>query len=257
MPCALAVADCRQDFLGRDTSKAPVIYLCLDEPKRNAKEHFQQLGLESQPVFSFYESFPDQPMERLEVNIGELPQKPGLVVVDTLQKLIRIENANDYSQVISAMEPLIQLARKSGVHVCILHHARKDTSGDAGDETLGSTGFFGNVDTMLNIKGGLKRVIKSMGQRAGIPLEPTLLTLGDDGWIEGISLEQARMDDATDSILALLQNRGGSLARGEIIKELGIEASVIQSALAVLVGDETLEQSGEGKKGSPYVYSLF
>ena len=45
-----------------------------------------------------------------------------LVIIDTLQKLFKFKDVNDYSQVINAMDPLIEAAGEKKVHILFLHH---------------------------------------------------------------------------------------------------------------------------------------
>ena len=105
---------------------------------------------------------------------------PSLVIVDPLFRLVAIDDGNDYAKVTAALAPLVDLARTTGAHVLTVHHARK-TGGDAGDETLGSTGLLGAVDCNLSLKrtSDGERYLSTL-QRVGPDMPETLLTMDSE-----------------------------------------------------------------------------
>ena len=73
----------------------------------------------------------------------------------------------------SALDPILRIARESGAHVLLVHHAKKGGLGWGGDAILGSTAILGSVDTALILKRGEKyRTLESI-QRYGTDLEET------------------------------------------------------------------------------------
>ena len=72
-----------------------------------------------------------------------------------------------------ALDPLIDLAHKTGAHICLIHHARKGEAGT--DAYLGSTALSGSVDTslLLDVDASGRRILSTIKQRGdGDTLEP-------------------------------------------------------------------------------------
>lgn len=252
---ALAVAE-GHEFLGRATRQAPVIFFGLDEPKRNAREHFQKIGLSNQPLYFNFDAFPEAPAENLRLTIERY--SPGLVVIDTLAKFLRFQDGNDYAETLHALEPLVQIARDTGAHIALVHHARKAASEDSGDVILGSTAIFSAVDCAVVLKKDAlgHRFIESAGQRMGEELEPTFLRLDESGWISGDNPEQAQMDAALNAILTLLRESSEPLKRDEILRAVNMRRQKVLAALNALVENEEIERAGGGKRGDAFAYSL-
>ena len=90
------------------------------------------------------------------------------IIVDTLQRLFRFQNVNDYSEVTNAVEPLTEAAREQKCHVMFLHHAKKD-AGDDLDSAIGSTAIRGLAYSYLHMKrlpNSERRILRS-DQRGG------------------------------------------------------------------------------------------
>jgi hypothetical protein len=73
---------------------------------------------------------------------------PVLAIVNPLPKFIRVKDDCNYAELTAELEPLLSLARETGVAVVACHHVGKGER-SAGDEVLGSTAIFGAVDTLL------------------------------------------------------------------------------------------------------------
>ncbi len=80
-------------------------------------------------------------------------RKPILIIIDTLFRLIRVKDANDYATMTLALEPLMETARGCGAHLLVTHHGGK-ADREGMDSILGSTAIFGAVDTAILIKRG-------------------------------------------------------------------------------------------------------
>ena len=120
---ALAVAR-GEPFLGRDTSKGPVVILAFEEKRGEARAHLRAMGgARADEVHLHFGSAPDNAIAELRALVEEL--KPALVIVDPLFRLAGARDANDYAQVLKALAPLTDLARETGAHVSAVHHAGK------------------------------------------------------------------------------------------------------------------------------------
>ena len=121
-------------------------------------------------------STPADALEALAAAIDE--HGPALVIIDPLSRFVRVADFNDYAQVTRGLEPLIDLARASECqcHIMAVHHNNKG-NGEGGDALLGSTGFFGAVDTLLTMRRHEKARTLATVQRYGEDLPETVVHL--------------------------------------------------------------------------------
>ena len=192
---------------------------------------------------------------RLAVTVDRV--RPSLVVLDTIQKLLRIGDVNDYGAVVTALEPLAALARMTGAHVMALHHTRK-SGGQGGAEVLGSTGFAGGFDTLLMLRCDLggQRTLYSRN-RSGVDLPETLLQLDEDGWVRAAGTKVAAAARSLEqNVLDFVADQDEPVGADAIIAGLRVDRNAAKAALAKLVDDGLLAREGSGKKGSPFLYSV-
>jgi RecA-family ATPase len=161
---ALAVAR-GEPWLGFKTAQGAVFYLALEEKRTEVRRHFQAMGaIASDPIEVFIAPSPHNGVVRLRAVAEQ--KRPVLIIVDPLLRMIRVKDANDYAIVLAALEPLLSLARETGAHVLAVHHLGKGDRG-GGDGVLGSTAFFGTVDTALLLKRSERYRTLSSLQRYG------------------------------------------------------------------------------------------
>jgi predicted ATP-dependent serine protease len=254
---ALAIANGQQSFLGRNvTASGSVVYLALEEMRSEVKNHFQRMGApENLPIFIHTGSAPQQAIDELRKAIIE--SKAVFAIVDPLQRLVRIKDLNDYASVSLALEPLTQIARDTGCHTLLIHHANKGLSRDGGDSILGSTAIFGSVDCALIMKRGeAYRTIESI-QRYGVDLPRTVLNFDVATGLTspGGSLEDAQVTACGKAIIEFID--GHEVTEREIKEAITDYNSGIKSkSLRALCQDGIVQRQGEGKKGGPYTYSI-
>ncbi len=147
----LAVAIARgYPILSRGVTQAPVAYLSLDASLPEIMGVFGRFKLEeSDTVFIHAGSAPVKAVDWIMEMIQE--NHIRFVVIDTLQRLFRFQNINDYSEVTNSLEPLLDEARKSRCHIMFLHHAKKDSPDDL-DSAIGSTAIRGLLYSYLHMK---------------------------------------------------------------------------------------------------------
>ena len=201
-------------FLDRETRQCVVAYLSLDASLPEIVEVFQSMGLkESDPVFIHAGAAPRDSIGWLSHVIATKGVK--FCVIDTLQRLFRFENVNDYSEVTNQIEPVIEAAREHGCHVMFLHHAKKD-AGDNLDSAIGSTAIRGLAYTYLHIKRlpeSERRILRS-DQRGGKNIAETAIGFGRDGWLEAQgSREDAEVDETKPKIQEILEGSEGMSSR--------------------------------------------
>jgi hypothetical protein len=249
---ALAVAR-GEPFMGRTTTKGRVLYLALEEKRSEVQRRFAKMGATDEDIFVHTAPAPEAAMEALAAAVNEL--RPALVVIDPLLKLIRLKDANDYAQVNAALEPVLTLARTSGAHIMALHHMGKFVRDD-GDDILGSTAFFGAVDTSLEMrKRGAGRTLSST-QRYGVDIEEVVITMDQEigsvspgGSLEGLEIAKAR-----EQILRAAQNQ--ALTREGVREAVEAKTTIIVKAFGQLKEEGAFTVQGTGKRGDPFLYQL-
>lgn len=249
---ALAVAR-GEAFLGFRTERGPVLYLAFEEKKSEVRRHFGQLGVRAggpDPVHCCFAVGLDDALVRLAASVQKI--QPVLVIVDPLFRLMPGVDGNDYSSMMTALAPLLALARESGAHLCTPHHGSKaERSG--GDEVLGSTAIFGTVDTLLTIKRYADyRTIRSV-QRYGVDLEETTLALdlGTGAVGLGLTRDLAERQAIGESLLAEATTPE---REDDLLERVEGRLQVKRRALRDLVEGGQMLRTGAGRRGEPYLY---
>ena len=258
----LALCVARGDnWLGRECRQGTVLYLGLEEKRSEVRRHFAGLGAEDEPIYSFIERAPDKDATKM-LAVAFDRYKPTLAIVDPLARFARVRDGSDYSEVTRSLEPLGALARESGVHVALVHHARKNTEGGPGDDALGSVAYMGGVDCgiILRRANGGQRTIHSVN-RYGTDLEESIVTLNEEtGWVTVAGTKAA--SDASvikDEVLTFIQNHDDDgedvpVPLHAIRKGVKHHNQKVGQALGALVRDELIRREGKGTKGDPHVY---
>ena len=250
---ALAIAR-GEKVLGRTTRSGTVIMLLLEERKHDVRQHFRRMGADGMENIKVFVGLP--PANAIQqVQEAIMKEKPAMLIVDTLSRLVKVKDLNDYAQTTSALEPLLGLARESGTHVMLVHHAKK--GGDTSiDSVLGSTALSGTVDTIifLNQKDRYRTVTSTQRLGEGIPesvlefdQERLCSTLGEVP-------EDDEIERMQESILEFLVDQNEPLTEIQIDEGVTGKRSYRKKALRALVNENKICRTGLGKAGSPYLY---
>lgn len=230
---AVAVAK-GMPFLGRDTVRGETILISLEDPLHHVDNCLRALGWnpETDAAIHIVERLAPSINESIEAIGDELAKRPDvrLVVVDTLSKLLRVSDQNDYSKVLPEIEKVRQLARKfNHVHIQGLSHCKKVRSEDPFDSVLGSTALRGEPDSNIVIYKERGKHIIVTETRMGRSIPPTILeaelieiagsdvvksfSLGEqyDAWSERKAEKRERREVLSyeDRIIAALKEREG------------------------------------------------
>lgn len=251
---ALAVIN-GQEFLGRGTAKGSVLYLCLEEKRSEVKLHFAIMGAGGTDILIHTGPPPPNAITALAIAIAEVD--PVLVIIDPLSRVLRVNDFNEYGSMTRGLEPLIDLARKTGTHIVALHHEGK-TEREGGDALLGSTALYGSVDAHVQLRKRESTRTILTSQRYGVDLPETIIEMSEE---TGIITAKGKAEDLTiEKIKIEIVNAFGfnEQLSGKEIKER-VKANsmgIISKALGELLENEVLLRVGMGAKGSPYIYSL-
>lgn len=191
-------------FLGRDTTQGEVLMISLEDPLRHTDNCLHALGYNPQT------DAPIRIVSRLSPNISEsleaigeeLAKSPNLrlVIVDTLAKLLRVGDLNEYMPVLKAVEQLRNLAREfPHLHIQGLAHCKKIRTDDPFDSLLGSTALRGEPDTNVALYSEDGQRVIATETRIGRNIDATILraelveSAGADV-VKNFSLDQSLTD---------------------------------------------------------------
>jgi hypothetical protein len=242
-----------EPFFGRQTVQGRVVYLALEEKRAEVANHFRRMGATGEDIHVHVGGAPEEALTAVGTIIAEL--HPDLLIIDPLFRLVRVRDTNDYAELTRALEPLINLARLSGTHICCVHHMGK---GDrvGGDAILGSTAIFGAIDTALILqRRDYGRVLSSV-QRYGEDLPETVVAFDPETGIvsAGDDVAEMQLKLACDAVLEAIGDE--DLPEAEIREKVGGNRSLTSKAIRRMcdADDGRLVRSGRGGKGNPFTY---
>jgi hypothetical protein len=220
-------------------------------------EVFISLGMkETDPIFIHAGAAPQDAvlwiMQRVKENAVRF------VVVDTLQRLFRFHDLNDYAQVTNTMEPLLDAMRQQGCHVQFLHHAKKE-AGDDLDSAIGSTAIRGLAYAYLHLKrlpDSERRVLRS-DQRGGKNFPELAIGFNQDGWlaVQG-TRETAEIDETKPKVRGVIEEAEDAMTEKEIRAAVPARGIIVSKTIREMFKVDELTRSGRGKRGDAFRYSL-
>lgn len=241
-------------FLDRSTTKGRVLYLCLEEKRSEVRKHFERMGAREEDILVYTGATPKNAIDEIAAAVLEF--NSILVIIDPLSRVLRVADFNEYGGMTRGLEPLIDLARRTGCCVLALHH---DSKGDrnGGDALLGSTALFGAVDCHIQMKKRDSGRTIQTTQRYGKDMPETVIELDASTGIVGSkgSVEELTRLRVWEAILEATEI--GESVQEATIKERvkGYPAGLISRALRELVEQGGLNKTGEGIRGNAFLYS--
>lgn len=242
-------------WLGFACLPRPVWYLALEDKRSEVRRHFRLMGATgAEPVRFLFRQPTDDLMARLHALASR--EHPGLIIVDTLQRLIRAQDLNDYAEVTTKLTPILRLARETGAAVLLLHHAGKSERAGI-DAVLGSTALTGSVDNVFILSRTDRFRVLSSVQRIGPDLPETVILLDPEtGRVRaGATRHDADRDSVATAILAALE---ADSPQTEARLETTVEGrtGLKREALRTLLQTGRVIRHGRGGKKDPFHYSI-
>ncbi|HEV2802434.1 MAG TPA: AAA family ATPase [Pyrinomonadaceae bacterium] len=240
-----------EPFLGRETVQGKVLYLCLEEKRAEVAKHFRRMNASDDNIQVAFVT-PENAITALQIAIAEY--EPVLTIIDPLSRVVRVRDFNDYGAMSRALEPLIDLARKTACHVLALHHDGKGER-EGGDALLGSTALFGAVDCHIQMKKRERGRTILTTQRYGEDMPETVVELeAETGLVlaQG-DLQTVLFEGKKEEILASM-NETEELTEADLKERTGGKQGLISKAIRSLVDELKLTRNGAGKRGDPYTY---
>ncbi len=244
-----------ESFLNSGVTQGAVIYLALEEKRAEVKKHFLDMGANGDEELHIYTG--GTPVDAIK-QIREATERlnPVLIIIDPLFRLTKVKDGNDYIQVTNALDPLLRLARDSGVHVLCVHHSSKGQR-DGGDSVLGSTAIFGTVDTLMVMKRHEHYRTLQTIQRYGDDLEETILNF--DRETRTVTIGGTRQEQDVNmmkkAIIAFLLTQTAPVTEPLIVKETEGNTALKRKAIRELVSAGGVKRDGKGSRGDPFLYS--
>ncbi len=139
------------DWHGRQTKQTPVVYI-TGEGRAGLKQRIQALEIrhqrpsEAQFILEAVQLHRPDEVEALLWAIAQLPEAPGLIIVDTLARCFVGGDENSARDAGLFVAGVDRIRAATGAAVLILHHLSK--AGDA----RGSTAFSGAFDTIIEAR---------------------------------------------------------------------------------------------------------
>ena len=253
---SLAVAR-GEKFIDRETRQGTVLVVSLEDSDNTIVKHMKGIGGHTgDPILwlasDALDADPSHRIDELEAAIVEY--KPALTIIDPIFRFIAVMDADSYTEVGTALAPLLQLARRRETSIMIAHHNRK-AGGEYGTQVLGSTAIFASVDTLISLRrDGKVRTIETT-QREGEDMDETVLKLDPTGWADlgGTRLDEKRRE-AQEAILHVLEGRREPLTAEQVREATNRSRNAVLEALNVLVRNFGVKQTGTGKRGEPFTY---
>lgn len=253
---ALAVAR-REPWLGWKTSFGSVWLLVFEDKRSAVKAHFRRMGATgTEPIRLFIDEAPADLMPKLQALAEQ--ERPDLIIVDTLARLIRAKDFNDYAEITQRFEPLLKLSRSTGATLLLLHHGSAHAHRDGLDAVLGSTAISGSVDNILLLRRDGQARIMSSVQRIGPDLEPTIITLdSESGRLERLGTKRDADDrELGERMLDALRAEPEPITEAQL--QTRVEGRRVDQirVLRRLLGIGQVERCGTGGRGNPYRYAV-
>jgi hypothetical protein len=246
-------------WLGSQCAMGVVWYLGFEGRQADHLAHFRQFDLEPADAARIHCYF-QAPTPAFMKELAALAKqdRPALIIVDTLQRLIRVKSMEDYAQVTLAFNPLIAIARETGAALLLLHHAGKAADREALDSVLGSTAIAGSVDNTIILakRNGFRTV--STTQRVGPDLDECVLQLSATGRVSlGGSRVIAEQRIFSQKLYdALANSPTPTLSQFDWLELVEGRRQMKLHAIARLVTDGSVIRYGLGKAKDPFFYAI-
>jgi hypothetical protein len=160
---------------GRDTRRAKVLYIAAEGAaglKQRVAAWELRHGQEMEVLFlpeSVQMHRPEQ-IEALVWELGQMEEKPGLIVADTLARCFVGGDENSARDAGTFIDGLDALRKATGATILTLHHVGKN------GDTRGSTAFSGAFDTIIEAKRENTTVtLRCLKQKDAAEFEPLSL----------------------------------------------------------------------------------
>lgn len=245
-------------FLDQLTTRTPVVLLTEERPV-TFRRTLERVGLADSIDLHvvFYQDVRRLPWDALVKQAVDKCRVVGarLLIIDTLAQFSSIPESSSRNA-LEAVRPL-QAAAEQGLGVVAVRHERK-SGGGVGDSGRGSSALTGAVDIILALQRppgytGQVRIIHALSRYEETPSTLTI-ELGDEGYVvrEGFDIGIQEVERAL--LLAVPDTETDAKTADELLAETDLKKTTVREALARMVKEGKLLQTGTGRKNAPYRY---
>ena len=241
-------------WLGKATKVGNVLWLDLEQHVRlTARKFIDEGAKDLRAAIHVYNGVPPK-LAQVEETI--VARQPTLVVVDSLSRLLLLEDENAAAEVTAALAPIIEMAHRRNVAMVAIHHSRK-SEGEFGSGMRGSSAFFAVADVAINIKRMHESSEDDTGRRKLVCISrydeanETLVVRRDD---TGYSLEESPVERRKKAVLASFGS--GPMEASAVGKRVKLSRPVVYRTLSALCTEGRLLRLGAGTKTDRFTYTL-
>ncbi|WNG33292.1 AAA family ATPase [Archangium violaceum] len=247
------------EFLDEPTVRTPVMLL-TEERRRTFRRMLDRVGIadvtDLHLVF-FDEVPPDEWEDVVKWAVGRCREVGAkLLIIDTLAQFSSIPEGSS-NKALEAVRPLQAAAAQDGLGIVAVRHERK-SGGGVGDSGRGSSALTGAADIIVALQRppnhtGQVRILHALSRYEETPSTLTI-ELGDEGYSvrEGLDIEAQDLERAL--LLAVPDTEEDAKTADELMDRTGLKKTKAREALARMVKEGKLLQTGTGRKGAPYRY---
>ena len=239
------------EFLGRRCRKGKVVWVGLEEPVAHLQERLEVHGLLGLGIQWVVQQPAGDEAKWLRQVVEQ--HRPDLIFVDTIARLLRIEDINHYSEVSRATQIMLDLRSQYGVAFCAIHHNNR------ADSTLGSIQWEAFCDSIMLLTRSPNgdRFVKTV-QRSGSDMESTKLEHDADTGAITVAESKAMADQraAEERVLRYASMLGRPATREELARHSGRPNTTGRAAVDGLVTAGLLVSKGRGTRSDPRLYEM-
>ena len=236
-------------FLGAPTTESRVLWLDLEQHPARTVALFRGLGDEGIDVSHTPRPSPDA-MRRYITD-----HDIGLVVVDSLSKLLGLEDENDAATVTLALAPWLELCRDTNTGMMAIHHLRK-SGGTENMDVRGSSAINAIVDISIALRrlkdgGDATRELEAISRYGDTP-DRVVVELEDGVYHRRGTVAEVKEQRNRDKVLEVLTDEPQTAE--EVGQGAEMSAGVAQKTLKGLYQAGVVTREGKGISGSPYEF---
>ncbi len=239
------------EFLGRRCRKGKVVWVGLEEPVSHLQERIEIHGLLGLGIHWVVQPPAGDEAAWLRQVVEQ--HRPDLIIIDTIARLLRIEDINHYSEVARATQIMLDLRSQYGVGFCAIHHNNR------ADSTLGSVQWEAFCDSIMLLTRSPEgeRFVRTV-QRSGSDMESARLEHDPDTGTITIAESKTMADQraAEQRILRYASMLGRPATREELARHSSRLNSIGRAAVDGLVIAGLLIVKGKGTRSDPRLYEV-
>lgn len=232
-------------------SAGRVLLLCAEDPAAVLVERLDALArgrdhsLAALPIDVIIEPSVKLPDAHGRLAATVARARPRLLVLDPLIRLHRADE-NSATEMAAVLDGLRALARKSGVAILLVHHARKASAGGApGNGLRGSSDLWAFGDSNLYLRRAGDTLELRLEHRAAAAPPPLRLRLSVEERVARFVVQDGQRDDPLGQrVLTLLKKSSTPMSTVALREALAVRKEVLVTSLQTLAASGRISRVG-------------